>query len=311
MLRKIRRKKWEYIVRLCAFCLMCALIGIPVLAQEMGGAPQAAYDATPSETAAAQTPRATPSAQAELAPTQTPDAADGPGGEAAQAPEGTPEADCVVPAQATLPPLRLSGLKIGIDPGHQLHANSELEPVSPGGKEKKAKVSSGTAGRYTGVAEHVVNLDVSLQLRDALVAEGAQVYMTREEADVDISNVERAQMMNELEVDLVLRIHCNGVDSSKKNGIGLYVRKTGEQAEACYEAAQAILPAMVEATGAREDGIFKRDIYSGLNWSTVPSVLVEMGYMTNKEEDIKLNDPEYQQKLVQGMVEGIAAYFGR
>ena len=60
-----------------------------------------------------------------------------------------------------------------------------------------------------------------------------------------------------------------------------------------------------------DDGIFRRDTYTGLNWSEVPSILVEMGFMTNEEEDYKLNDPAYQQLLVQGMVEGICAYMGR
>ena len=67
---------------------------------------------------------------------------------------------------------------------------------------------------------------------------------------------------------------------------------------------------MVEATGARADGIFRRDTYTGLNWSTVPCILVEMGYMSNPEEDVKLNDPDYQQKLVEGMVDGICAWLG-
>jgi len=207
--------------------------------------------------------------------------------------------------------LRLSGVKIGIDPGHQLRGNSSQEAVAPGSKETKAKVSSGTTGVKTGVPEYQVNLDVSLQLRDALEALGCTVYMTREVNEVDISNQERAVMMNEYGVDLVLRIHCNGSTNSDKTGIGLYVNKTGGIADESYAAAEALLPAMAEAAGARKDGIFKRDTYTGLNWSTVPCILVEMGFMSNPEEDVKLNDPGYQQKLVEGMVEGICAYMGR
>lgn len=212
---------------------------------------------------------------------------------------------------APAPAMRLSGVKIGIDPGHQLRGNSEQEAVAPGSGETKAKVSSGTQGVKTGVPEYQVNLDVSLQLRDALEALGCTVYMTREVNDVDISNQERAIMMNEYGVDLVLRIHCNGSANSGANGIGLYVNRTGDIAEESLAAAEALLPAMVEATGARRDGIFRRDTYTGLNWSTVPCILVEMGFMSNPEEDVKLSDPEYQQKLVEGMVEGICAYMGR
>ena len=216
-----------------------------------------------------------------------------------------------VPPQPTRDPGRLTGVKIGIDPGHQAHGNSAQEAVAPGSSETKAKVSSGTYGRFTGVPEYEVNLDVSLQLRDALEALGCEVYMTRETNDVDISNQERAIMMNELGVDLVLRIHCNGSTNESAQGIGLYIRATGTNADECMRAAEALLPAMVEATGAESDGIFRRDSYTGLNWSEVPSILVEMGFMTNEEEDYKLNDPAYQDQLVAGMVEGVCAYMGR
>ncbi|NLD59252.1 MAG: N-acetylmuramoyl-L-alanine amidase [Clostridiales bacterium] len=222
-----------------------------------------------------------------------------------------PEDMPTLPPMETVVPGRLSGVKIGIDPGHQAKQNSQLEAIAPGSSEKKAKVSSGTSGRATGVAEHVVNLEVSLKLRDALEALGCEVFLTRETEDVDISNQERAIMMNELGVDLVLRIHCNGSTNTKANGIGLYIRKTGTNADECLRAAEALMPAMIAATGANEDGIFRRDTYTGLNWSEVPSILVEMGFMSNREEDLKLNDPAYQDKLVSGMVEGICAYMGR
>ena len=217
----------------------------------------------------------------------------------------------VIEDEAIDPSLRLSGVKIGIDPGHQAHQNSEKEAIAPGSKETKPKVSSGTSGRATGIPEYQTVLEIAFRLRDALQAEGAEVYMTRESHDVDISNQERAMMMNRLGVDLVLRIHCDGAEKSSINGIGLYVTETGPIAKESYAAAQAIMPRMLVATGAKERGIFKRDTYTGQNWSTVPCIMVECGYMSNKEEDVKLNTPEYQQKLAEGMVEGICDYFGR
>lgn len=215
------------------------------------------------------------------------------------------------PTPAVIHTERLSGISIGIDPGHQIKQNSEKEPMAPGSSEMKAKVSSGTAGVKTRIPEYQTNLDIGLQLRDALEALGCTVYMTREVNEVDISNMERALMMNELGVDLALRLHCNGSTNSKANGIGLYVTKTGDIAEESAKAAEYILPAMVESTGARADGIFKRDTYTGQNWSTVPCIMIEMGFMSNPEEDVKLNDPAYQQLLVEGMVEGICQYLGR
>ena len=68
---------------------------------------------------------------------------------------------------------------------------------------------------------------------------------------------------------------------------------------------------MIQATGAKENGVFLRDTYTGLNWSEVPSILVECGYLTNPKEDVQLNDPLYQKLLAEGMVNGICDYFGR
>ncbi len=203
----------------------------------------------------------------------------------------------------------LDGVKIGIDPGHQTHSNSAQEPVSPGSTETKAKVSSGTQGVKTRVPEYEVNLQVALLLKDALEAQGATVYMTRDTNDVDISNVERAEMMNELGVDVVLRLHCNGSTNQSTNGIGLYVKSSGEGAEESYAISEVLITAMGEATGANTEPVHVRDTYSGLNWSTVPSILVEMGYMSNPDEDEKLCSPEYQSELVHGMVDGLITYF--
>ena len=205
---------------------------------------------------------------------------------------------------------RLSGLIIGIDAGHQGVGNNEHEPIAPGSSKTKPKVSSGTSGVNSKTPEHVINLEVSLQLRDALESEGATVLMVRETADIDISNIERAVMMNEAGADLVLRIHCNGADRSAK-GAQLFIRKTGACTQESLDAAAVLIEAMVKETGARNRGITQNDTYTGLNWSEVPSILVEMGFLSNPEEDALLNDPAYQAKLVKGMVEGIAAYFMR
>ena len=213
--------------------------------------------------------------------------------------------------EPTKEPGRLAGLIIGIDPGHQAHANNDKEAVAPNSKEKKAKVSSGTSGASTGVAEYVANLEVGLQLREALEALDATVIMTREVHEIDISNQERAFMMNEANADLVLRIHCDGANDRSAHGTAMYVRKTGERQAECEAAANVLLDEMCAVTGAKKRGVFLRDTYTMNNWSTVPCILVEMGFMSNREEDEKLNDPAYQDLLVEGMVNGICAYFER
>lgn len=235
----------------------------------------------------------------------------GPTDAAADEPEPTATLQPTAEPTPTPVPGRLAGLKIGIDPGHQEHGNNEKELVTPGGKEKKPKVSSGTSGRKTRIPEYVTVLEIAFKLRDALEAEGAEVKMTRETHDVNISNQERAIMMNEWGADLVLRIHCDGTNKKSANGIGLFVNKSFDISAESKKAAEAILPRMVEATGAKKRGVYQRDTYTGLNWSEVPCILVECGYLTNPDEDVRLNDAEYQQKLAEGMVEGICDYFER
>ena len=206
---------------------------------------------------------------------------------------------------------RLDGIRVGIDPGHQTHADMSLEAVAPGSSKQKFKVSGGTSGYASGTMEYKLVLDVGLQLRKALKAEGATVYMTRTTNNVNLSNQQRAKLMNKKKCHVVLRLHCDGEDTHTRQGIGLYVGKTAKSAAASYKAAQALMTQMLASTGAKRYGIFKSDNYTGLNWSAVPCILVEMGFMSNAKEDMKLNDPAYQAKLVEGMVAGICDYVGR
>ncbi|MBR3631169.1 MAG: N-acetylmuramoyl-L-alanine amidase [Oscillospiraceae bacterium] len=204
---------------------------------------------------------------------------------------------------------KLYGIKIGIDPGHQLHGNSEQEAIAPWNPTTKDKVKSGTTGVATGIPEYVTNLDLSLALRTELEAEGATVYMTRETHDVNLSNQERTKMMNEYGVDLMLRIHCDASDNPEATGIGLYVSESNAIAAQSYQYAQIIQPILCETVGAQNRGIVQNDNYTGQNWAEVPCIMIECGFMTNPEEDRLLNDPAYQEKLAEGIVRGIEGCF--
>ena len=206
----------------------------------------------------------------------------------------------------------LKGLVIGIDAGHQAKANYDKEPVAPGSSEKKAKVSSGTQGVSTRTPEHEVNLKVALLLRDYLEDAGATVIMSRTSADVNISNVQRAQKMNEAKCDLVLRIHCNGSTNASVTGAFMLVpsgKSTTAIAAESKAAASTILKAFLARTGAKDLGITPRDDLSGFNWSTVPVCLIEMGHQTNVQEDKKLASHDYQQKCARGLYEGICDWY--
>ena len=89
------------------------------------------------------------------------------------------------------------------------------------------------------------------------------------------------------------------------------MRQTGACKAESAEAAQLILDAMQKETGAKSHGVKYSDTYTGLNWSTVPSMLLEVGYLSNAREDRLLTSSDYQDKLVTGMINGICAYMDR
>ncbi|WP_282939086.1 N-acetylmuramoyl-L-alanine amidase [Paenibacillus sp. RC67] len=196
-----------------------------------------------------------------------------------------------------------------LDPGHQLYGNNALEPASPDSNEMKAKVTSGTRGVKTKKPEYVLTLEASLQLKDKLEKLGYEVVMTRETHEVDISNIERAQKCNDVQADLAVRIHADGDNSPKAQGISvLYPASSkGNQAWVAQskDAAGVILNEAIAATGAVSRGVVPRSDLTGFNWSTVPSVLIEMGFMTNPEEDQKLSDADYMNRLTNGITAGI------
>ena len=204
---------------------------------------------------------------------------------------------------------------VALDAGHQGKANRDKEPVGPGAKETKAKVSSGTQGRFTRVPEYQVNLEVTLQLRDELERRGYTVVLTRESNDVDISNAQRAAVANEARAGAFVRIHCNGSEDPAVHGAFTICPTpdnpypVGEIYEQCRCLADEVLNGLVESAGAQKRDIWETDTMSGLNWCEVPSIIVEMGYMTNEKEDNALVSPEYQAKLVQGLANGIDSYF--
>lgn len=201
---------------------------------------------------------------------------------------------------------------ICIDPGHQQKGNKNLEPIAPGSSNKKAKVSQGTAGVGSKKAEYEVNLEAAKILKEVLVQKGYNVIMTRESHDVNISNAERAEISNKANANITIRIHCDSLKDPSKTGATILVpAKESKYTKNIYDKSKAfgdILKDNLKSENIKVNGVIERSDITGFNWSKVPVVILEMGFMSNCNEDRMLCDKNYQEKLMNVVAKAIEEY---
>ena len=219
-----------------------------------------------------------------------------------------------VTSKAVTPPTtNTESFVIVIDPGHQAKANLEQEPIGPDARETKYKVTGGTTGVVTGKPEYVLTLEAANLLKAHLEKKGFQVILTRTSHDVDISNRERAEIANRHGADLFVRLHADGSESSETSGFSVLVPAkdnpyTAAVYEDSYRAAQIVLTHLSKEIPIHQNGLFFRNDMSGFNWSKVPVILPEIGFMTNPEEDKKLSDEAYLTHVMELLASGIEEY---
>lgn len=213
---------------------------------------------------------------------------------------------------ANMPLMAKEKFIVCIDPGHQAKGDPKGEPIAPGSSNKKARVASGTTGVATKKPEYAVNMEVALILKEMLTKKGYEVVMTRETNDVNVSNVERAEIANKANADMTIRLHCDSIDNSGKTGSVLIVpAKDGQHTKGIYKESYKyaqLLKKALQDSGVKVNGIFERGDMTGFNWSKVPVVIFEMGFMSNYNEDRMLSDKAYQTKLMQAVVDALDAY---
>lgn len=203
---------------------------------------------------------------------------------------------------------------IVIDAGHQIEGISEHESIGPDATKTKPKLTSGTSGVVTGVPEYQLNLDVSLKLRDELKSRGYNVVMIREDNNCPLSNKERAEIANKYD-GIFLRIHANSIGNNTTSGI-LTMSPADDNPYCTQEVisnskklSSSVLGEMISTTKANNMGIIYSNEMSGINWCKIPVTIVEMGFMSNPEEDKLMQTDEYQNKIVEGISNGVDLYF--
>ena len=180
---------------------------------------------------------------------------------------------------------------IVIDPGH-------------GGRDPGAISPNGTR-------EKDINLSISLKAEKALKDLGYNVLMTRN-TDEYIGLYERTDLANNNYADIFVSFHANSFGNKDIRGIQvLYcpAQKGANKDMDQYPLAKSIMDELLKGTGAVDKGIIQRPDLAVLRTSNMPAVLIEVGFLTNAEEEKLLKTEEYQNKIVQSVIKGIENYF--
>ncbi len=172
--------------------------------------------------------------------------------------------------------------KVFIDPGHGGYDNGAVQ---------------------NGVLEDEINLQISQKIEAKLKAKGVQVKMSRYD-DTYLSLTERTTMANSWGSDIFVSIHQNSAASSSGNGIETYYHPTRQDGR---ELASEIQEDLIKSTNAVNRGV-KSANYAVIRTSSMSSSLVECGFVSNPTEAKNLSSSSYQDKVAEGIVNGIMDY---
>ncbi|MBD2577418.1 N-acetylmuramoyl-L-alanine amidase [Oscillatoria sp. FACHB-1406] len=178
------------------------------------------------------------------------------------------------------PTLPRGRILIAIDPGH-------------GGQDP------GAIG-INGLQEKDVILPISLEVQRLLEQQGVSVLMTRS-SDYFVSLEERARMANSDRASLFVSIHANAVNRSNVSGVETYYLSSGRGL------AETVQSSIIQTTNARNRGVKQARFYVLRNTS-MPSILIEVGFVTGVEDAARLANPNYQSQMAAAIAQGILRY---
>lgn len=196
-----------------------------------------------------------------------------------------------------------------------MNMKAETEPVcivvDPGhGGNDPGKVG------VTGVLEKDINLQVAVMLGEYLEKKGIDVVLTRETdislAEEGASSTQVSDLKNRVEIiekaspEMAVSIHQNSYTDSSVSGAQVFYYGQSTEGQRLAEAVQAGLIEILDSSNRREAKA--NESYYILKRTSVPTVIVECGFLSNPEEESLLQDEEYQNKIVEAIYQGIQTY---
>ncbi|BAU09633.1 cell wall hydrolase/autolysin [Leptolyngbya sp. NIES-3755] len=200
-------------------------------------------------------------------------------------PRPTPVPPRPTPTPVPRPPVPNGRLVVVIDPGH-------------GGPDP------GAVG-IRGIQEKEIVLDISRRVQANLERSGITVVMTRN-ADIDLDLQPRVDIAQRANATVFVSIHANSISMSRPdvNGLETYYFQSG------LELARTIHRNVLQGTGIEDRGVRSARFFV-LRRTTMPSVLVEVGFVTGRNDAARLSDSAYRQRMADSIARGVLEYLGR
>ena len=153
--------------------------------------------------------------------------------------------------------------------------------------------------------EKDVNLEISKILKEKLETNGANVIMTRED-DSFVGLNDRVEIANRNNAQIFISIHNNALPDS-----AAHLKSTGSETYYFYpqskELAKDVVEALAKETGFKNNGA-KAQSFAVVRNTNCPAILVEVGYIINPEDNAKLIDKDYQNKIAEAILHGLENY---
>ena len=184
--------------------------------------------------------------------------------------------------------------------------------------KKTIVMDAGHGGRdpgaigFNGNYEKDINLEITRKLKDELKSKGYKVVSTRDN-DEYVENIDRARLANKNRSRVFISIHANSMENnSSTNGIQVLYYPNRESTIGDLnnnELAGIMMNSLMNGTGAVDRGIIERPDLIVLNQTKMPAILVECGFISNENEEKLLLTDEYQNRIVDSIVDGLEGYF--